>query len=103
MITNTTEIQNEKIGVDEEKTQLQLRTMHDQNCVGSAIMNDLVTPNMEENNPVKTITISLQIEGEGVLFEGLDLHVSLQNFKSEVVSESFFASIIQQLKASKAT
>ena len=98
MITNTTESRNEKIGVDEEKTQLQLRTMHGQNCVGSAIMNDLVTPNMEENNPVKTITISLQIEGEGV-----DLHVSLQNFKSEVVSESFFASIIQQLKASKAT
>ena len=71
MITNTTKSRSEKIGVDEEKTQLQLRTMHDQNCVGSAIMNDLVTPNMEENNPVKTITISLQIEGEGVLFEGL--------------------------------
>jgi len=48
-----TESLREKIGIDGEKSELQLGTMHGQSLVATTIVNDLVVTDMEDRNPIE--------------------------------------------------
>lgn len=57
-----TENLKKQLGIVGKETTLQLRTMHDENCVKSVIVNDLIVSEMQKNNPVDVNTAYTQNE-----------------------------------------